>query len=565
MSEIPFWIENWTTRLTASISPAAYQVSSLEFACIVAYMFVMAVLGVYGLHRYQLVYLFYKHKDRALGAPAARFGQLPRVTVQLPIYNEEYMVEQLIESACRLDYPRHLLDIQVLDDSTDETRLAAKQAVKRWTAAGYPIECIHREHRLGFKAGALQAGLSKARGEIVAIFDADFRPAPDFLMQTIHYFTDPGVGMVQTRWTYRNRDESLLTQVQAMLLDGHFVFEHGARFRAGRFFNFNGTAGLLRRATIEDAGGWQNDTLTEDTDLSYRAQLRGWKFLYAPQVEVLSELPSDLMSFQVQQARWAKGLIQTGKKILPRLLTAPLPLSTKVEACFHLTANLSYPLMLLLSALLLPATIVRFYHGDMKLLWLDVPLFLGTFSSLSTFYLLAQKELTPSRWRRKIVFMPLLVATGIGLTLTNTKAVMEALLGIQSPFQRTAKYNSDATPAAANRRKYQRPAGWLPLANSAVATYFTACLGYCLLIGNWITAPFLALFVAGYFFTAGMLSYQAVEHRWAGTGSPLTPWLAPAESPAILHGYLMPGSGSHAESDVPAPLLLSQTVAMKDR
>jgi hypothetical protein len=218
-----------------------------------------------------------------------------------------------------------------------------------------------------------------------------------------------------------------------------------------------------------------------------------------------------------------------------------------------------------LSALLLPATIVRFYHGDMKLLLLDVPLFLGTFSSLSTFYLLGQKELTPGRWRRKIVFMPLLVATGIGLTLTNTKAVIEALLGIQSPFQRTAKYNSDAPPTAANRRKYQRPAGWLPLANSAVATYFTACLGYCLLIGNWITAPFLALFVAGYFFTAGMLSYQAVEHRWASTSSPLMPWLAPVESPSILHGYLMPGPGSHAESDAQAPLLLSQTVAMKDR
>ena len=521
MFEIPSAFLGWALRVAEDALASASQLSSLEFASVAAYALVMALLSVYGLHRYHLIYLYYKHRCHATGKPRARFPRLPRVTVQLPVYNEQYVVEQLIESVCRLDYPSHLLDIQVLDDSTDETSETARAAVERWTERGLAIDYLHRNHRAGYKAGALQAALATARGEIVAIFDADFRPRPDFLRRTIHYFTNPKVGVVQARWTYQNREDSLLTRVQAMLLDGHFVFEHGARSRSGRFFNFNGTAGLLRRSMIEDAGGWQHDTLTEDSDLSYRAQLRGWQFLYLPQVEVPSELPSDLMTFQVQQARWAKGLIQTGKKMLPAILAAPIPWKVKAEAWFHLTANLSYPLMMLLSILLIPATIVRFYHNDLSLLYLDVPLFLGTFSSLSTFYLLSQKEIPPRDWRRQALLIPLLVTVGIGLTLTNTKAVIEALLGVQSPFQRTAKH----ALAGRSRRamsKYRRAAGWLPLANSAVAVYFGAFLVYCLLIGNWITLPFVALFVAGYSFTAGMLAYQSIEHQWRqpAPGSP---------------------------------------------
>ncbi len=564
MSEIPFWLGSWVPRFGEGAFTGVYQVNSLEFAAVIFYTALMVVLSAYGLHRYHLIRLYYRYRDQALKEPSSQFADLPRVTVQLPIYNEQYMVEELLESVCRLDYPRHLLDIQVLDDSTDETTLVARNAVEHWAAEGHPIEYIHRRHREGFKAGALQAGLGRARGEIIAIFDADFRPNPDFLHRTIHYFTDAKTGVVQARWTYRNREESLLTRVQALLLDGHFVFEHGARFRSGRFFNFNGTAGLLRRSMIEDAGGWQHDTLTEDTDLSYRAQLRGWKYLYLPQVEVPSELPSDLLSFQVQQARWAKGLIQTGKKILPRLLRADVPRKVKVEGWFHLSANLSYPLMALLSLLLLPATVVRFSHGDVKLLLLDIPLFLGTISSLSTFYLLSQKELDPGNWRRNVVLIPLLVAVGIGLTITNTKAVLEALLGVKSPFQRTAKYAGDAGRAQAAQRKYRRSAGWLPLANSAVAAYFTACLGYCALIGNWLTIPFLGLFCAGYFFTAGKLSYEALEQRFWNQRSPMS-WLNPGEAPSIVPGYAMTNSGSHTQADSATPLLLSQPVAMKDR
>ena len=423
-------------------------------------------------------------------------------------------MEQLLDSVCRLDYPRERLQIQVLDDSSDETRDVARAAAERYAALGHPVEYLHRTHRHGFKAGALQAGLDTARGELIAIFDADFQPQPDFLHRTVHHFTDPRVGVVQARWTFRNRDHSVLTRIQAMLLDGHFVFEHGARFRSGRFFNFNGTAGVLRRSMIEDADGWQHDTLTEDTDLSYRAQMKGWKFVYAQDVEAPSELPTDLAAFQVQQARWAKGLVQTGRKILPAMLASNLPAKVKLEAFFHLTANLSYPLMMLLSILLLPATIIRFQHGHIGFLLIDIPLFLGTFSSLSTFYLLAQRELFPESWRRSLVLMPALVATGIGLTITNTRAVIEGLLGVQSPFQRTAKFTTDYNRARLARLRYRRSSGWLPVANFAAGTYFACCGIYLAGIGNWTTLPFVVLFVIGFYFTAALLLMQACEFRW---------------------------------------------------
>ena len=522
MLELPALFPMWITGLADGMALSLHQLSGIDLATLAAYFVTMGILSVYGFHRYQLIYLYYKHRLDVNEAPATRFESLPRVTVQLPIYNEQYVVEQLIETVCRLDYPRHLLQIQVLDDSTDETRFVARAAVERLAAPGYPIEYLHRDHRRGYKAGALEAGLKQARGELIAIFDADFSPTPDFLRRTVDYFTDPRVGMVQARWSYRNRDQSLLTQVQAVLLDGHFVFEHGGRSRSGRFFNFNGTAGVLRRTMIEDAGGWQHDTLTEDTDLSYRAQLKGWKFLYLPHVEAPSELPAEMASFQTQQARWAKGLIQTAKKILPRLLRSDLPWPVKVEACFHLTANLSYPLVVLLSVLLLPSLIVRFYVFDGYLLLLDLPLFLGTFSSLATFYLLSQKELFPRHWRKKLLLVPVIVAVGIGLTITNTKAVLEALLGIESPFQRTAKYSSDRRRARLARLKYRPACGWLPAANLAIGCYFVGCLVYCALLGNWPTMPFLALFVAGYFLTAGWMLQQSSDGELEARGRRLT-------------------------------------------
>src|SRR5271170_154235 len=368
-----------------------YHPNAFDTALLIPYIIVLILLASYGAHRYVLVYLYYKHKKNRTTEPPVRFKELPRVTVQLPIFNEQFVVERLLDAICRLDYPLEKLDIQVLDDSTDETVAVARGLVNHYAAKGFPVTYHHRSNREGFKAGALAEGLKTAKGEFVAIFDADFVPPEDFLMRTIHHLTDPNIGMVQTRWTHINRNYSFLTQVEAILLDGHFVLEHSGRARSNVFFNFNGTAGIWRRSAIEEAGGWQHDTLTEDTDLSYRAQIAGWKFKYLQDVECPAELPIEMTAFKTQQARWAKGLIQTSKKILPRVWASDQPFRTKLEAFYHLTANLSYPLMVVLSVLLMPAMIIRFYQGWFQMLIIDMPLFLASTFSISTFYLVSQK------------------------------------------------------------------------------------------------------------------------------------------------------------------------------
>ena len=479
------------------------------------YFGLMGVLSLYGLHRYSLIYLYYRHRENAQGAPVSRFPALPRVTVQLPVYNERFVVEDLLEAVCALRYPRRQLQIQVLDDSTDETAAVLQRVVGSKRAAGEPVEYYHRCDRAGYKAGALQAGLMHASGELIAVFDADFAPDPDFLERTVHYFSDPSVGMVQARWTYRNAQLSLLTRLQAMLLDGHFVFEHGARARSGRFFNFNGTAGMLRKKTIEDAGGWQHDTLTEDTDLSYRAQMRGWKFLYVPQVEAPSELPTDMASFQVQQYRWAKGLVQTGVKLLPRLFRSKIPSSIKLEALFHLTANLAYPLMLLMAALILPSMLLRYSNLDGRLLWVDLPAFVLTFCSLSSFYTLAQSELGRGGIHRHLHLIPFLVSTGIGLAISNTRAVIEALVGNRSGFERTAKYSCNQQLASEARRIYGRRGGWRIAANLGAAAYFAVCLGVAIYIGHWMGVPVIALFLGGFGFAGATMLAEGRGRRRA--------------------------------------------------
>ncbi len=432
-----------------------YQLNAFDLAMMIPYFLVLIVLAAYGIHRYQLVYYYlkYRHNVPKQPSPLALSGAegpaaWPTVTVQLPIFNERYVIERLVESVAQFDYPRDRLEVQVLDDSTDETRAVARAVVERYQALGFPITYHHRSHRHGYKAGALAAGMNSARGEFIAIFDADFQPPPDFLQRVVPFFSDPQVGMVQTRWTYINREYSALTQVEGILLDGHFIIEHGGRSRRGVFFNFNGTAGMWRRRAIEDAGGWEHDTLTEDTDLSYRAQLQGWRFVYVPEIECPSELPVEMNAFKAQQARWAKGLIQVAKKILPRLLRSRQPLHIKMEAVFHLTANISYPLMILLSTLLLPAMIVRFYQGWVQMLVIDLPLFLASTFSISTFYLLAQRELYPRTWTRTFLYLPFVMACGIGLAVRNSVAVLEALRGKPSEFVRTPKYRIETAPVA---------------------------------------------------------------------------------------------------------------------
>src|SRR5919201_3520243 len=329
-----------------------------ETLTLATYFFVLIILAVYGWHRYYLVYLYMRHRGKDPRA-AGPLASLPPVTIQLPLYNEMYVADRLIAAVCAIDYPRELLEIQVLDDSTDETCRIAEQAVRRFAAEGLDIKYFHRTNRRGYKAGALEEGMKVARGEFIAIFDADFIPSRDFLVRLMPHFADRSVGMVQARWGHINQDYSLLTKIQAILLDGHFVLEHGARNRSGCFFNFNGTAGVWRRDAIHTAGGWQHDTLTEDMDLSYRAQLLGWRFVYVPDVAAPAELPVEMSSFKAQQFRWAKGSIQVAKKLLPRILRSNATFAQKSEAFFHLTNNFAYPLLILLSLLLLPNLVYR--------------------------------------------------------------------------------------------------------------------------------------------------------------------------------------------------------------
>jgi cellulose synthase/poly-beta-1,6-N-acetylglucosamine synthase-like glycosyltransferase len=491
-----------------------YHWNLFDASMLLPYFSVMIVLSFYGIHRYVLCYQYVKYRRNANSVPPRTFAELPAVTIQLPIFNEQFVIDRLIEAVCSIDYPREKLDIQVLDDSTDETCAVASAIVERYAALGHNIAYIHRANRHGFKAGALDEGLNVAKGEFVAIFDADFVPPPDWLMNVIHHFAEPEIGMVQTRWTHLNRDYSLLTQIEAILLDGHFVLEHGARFRSGEFFNFNGTAGMWRRQAIVDGGGWQHDTLTEDTDLSYRSQMAGWKFKYLANIECPSELPIEMTAFKTQQARWAKGLIQTGIKILPRVWRSKAPLRVKIEAVYHLTANVSYPLMVIMSALLIPAMICRFYQGWFQMLLIDVPLFTASSFSIAVFYLMSQRELYPKTWKRTFYYLPFLMALGIGLTVTNTKAVMEALFGIKSAFVRTPKYRVAQKGQKSQAAKYRKRLKLTPWIELLLGCYFAGAIYYTFTNKNFFTAPFLILFVLGYWYTGLMSLLQGRFERW---------------------------------------------------
>ncbi len=488
-----------------------YRLSAFDWALLIPYFGTLIILSIYGLHRYETMRRYIKYKKNLLTSPPQRFERLPKVTIQLPLYNERFVVDRLLEEVAKIEYPRDLLQIQVLDDSTDETHPYTERLCNEYRAAGVAIEYRHRNNRHGYKAGALQEGLESATGELIAIFDADFIPPPDFLMRTVHFFAEQDVGVVQTRWSYLNKEFSILTQVEAMLLDGHFVLEHGARCGSGLFFNFNGTAGVLRRRMIEDAGGWQHETLTEDSDLSYRAQLNGWRFVYLPALDCPSELPVETYGFQVQQARWAKGLTQVAKKLLPRILKADLPWRVKVEAFMHLTPNISYPLMIIVSMLMLPVMIVRFYMGMFQMVLIDFPLIVASFWSISAFYLYAQKELYPKTWWKSIAFLPMLMAAGVALTVSNTKGVLEALFGIQSSFARTAKYAIGTQKVQIKAAAYRRRSGLLPYIEIAIGCYFLYMIDFAVDTYNFLAIPFLLLFVCGYWWAGFSTIYE--EYR----------------------------------------------------
>ena len=478
----------------------------LRWPVLAVYFGALTALAGYGMHRWYLLWLYARHKgDEADPGPLP--ADPPVLTIQLPIFNEMYVVERLVDAVAAIDYPRDRLEIQVLDDSTDETVEIAARAVKKVRNLGFRIEHLHRSDRSGFKAGALEAGLARARGELVAVFDADFLPRPDFAKRLVPWFNDPAVGMVQARWGHLNRMFSALTRVQAMFLDGHFVIEHTARNRSGRFFNFNGTAGSWRRSCIADAGGWQHDTLTEDLDLSYRAQMKGWRFVYVPGYTVPAELPVEMTAFKSQQHRWAKGSIQTARKLLPSILNSGLPAKVKLEAIFHLTANVGYLLVLALVVLVVPSIWLRSDISPWLLILVDLPLFCLSTVSIAMFYVQAHREALGS-WQGVLRWVPFLMAVGIGLSINNTRAVLEALRGKVSGFRRTPKYNLAGGESAASRRyriRINRDT-WIEL---CLAGYFLAAIGAALVSGLWAAVPFLLLFGTGYGYTAGSTLLQS--------------------------------------------------------
>src|SRR4051794_22201658 len=530
---------------------------SISGLVIGTYLAVLLVLAVYGMHRTALVSMYYRNRHRR-PRPAGRFSELPVVTVQLPLFNEMYVVERLLDAVGAIRYPRDRFQIQVLDDSTDETQEICKRKIAD-LGARFPeldVEYIHRTDRTGFKAGALHNGLQTAKGEFIMIFDADFVPTADILERCIDSFTDPKVAVVQCRWEHVNRNYSALTEVQALMLDGHFIMEHAGRNWSGRFFNFNGTAGIWRRSAIADAGGWQHDTLTEDMDLSYRAQLRGWRFVYLPEVAAPAELPVEMSAFKAQQFRWAKGSIQVGRKLLPTILRSKTAtFAQKSEAFFHLTNNLSYPLLLVLSLLLLPNLAFRTQHGIREVLTIDLPLFFGTTLSIASFYLASEREIElmmyPGR-RRRIQWsvlkrLPLVMSLGIGLCVNQSRAVMEALLGRETEFVRTPKHGIRGRLESWSGKKYRAARSVTPFIELALAGYFVVAVVFAFRNGHYVSLPFLGLFLTGFAYVGWLSLWQgAFSARVRGLTRafgrrPTSTAVVPPPSFPVLSGPLSDG------------------------
>ena len=477
----------------------------LKWSWYVAYVLVLIGLSGYGCHRLCIIYLYLRHSWRRPEAKE-RFEELPTVTVQLPVFNELHVVERLLTSVARLDYPKDKLQIQLLDDSTDETTEIARTEIDKLKAQGFDAELIHREDRTGFKAGELENGLKTSTGEYVFILDADFVPNPDVLRETIHYFTDDQIGLIQTRWGHLNRNYNLLTRVQAMFLDGHLELEQTARNRSGRFFTFNGTGGIWRKQCIIDAGGWEHDTLTEDMDLSYRAQLRNWRFIFLNEVETPAELPVDMDGFKSQQHRWTKGSIQCCKKVLPAIWRSKFPLYVKLEATAHLTANFAWLLLMVLCFLIFPNTKYQPEMSDWVRALIHIPIFIFASGSVVFFYLMSQKALNPKGWFREIIYLPCLLALGIGMSINNTRAVLEALFNMQSGFVRTPKYGIEKKKAenvsTDRKRRYKAIKSVTPVLEFLFGLFFLFVLLDALLSGNLVSFIFLLPFPIGFFYTS---------------------------------------------------------------
>lgn len=497
-------------KTSGNISPL-YRLDTFDYAILIIYFTLLILLSIYGGYRIKQVIDFWRYR-KLVPQPKAHFEgeDLPFVTIQLPLFNEMYVVERLVESVSKIDYPRDKFEIQILDDSTDETVKIAADVAEKYRELGFDIHYIHRADRTGFKAGALANGNKTAKGELLAIFDADFLPKPDFLRKLIDYFTDDMVGCAQMRWSHINGNYNLLTRLQTVMLDGHFVVEQTVRNRTGGFFNFNGTAGIWRRRTIEMSGGWQHDTLTEDTDLSFRAQLMGWKFIYLLDEDAPSEIPVEINAFKAQQRRWAKGVMQVGIKLYRRIWAANLPLRVKLEMFFRLTGNISYPLMIVVSLLQFPLLLVRYNQGFYHLMVFDVPLLFFSTVSVILFYGTAVLYLDEKPSLR-LWHLPLVMSLGIGLAFSNARAVIEAIVGHQSEFVRTPKYNVEETKDETwKKKKYKRKRGWLPLLELLFSVYFLLAILYAIRFRLFGTIPFLFLFCYGYGYMGIMSILQSM-------------------------------------------------------
>lgn len=477
----------------------------MESLLLTIYFIALTILFGFGIHGIVLLYYYRKTKLQDTQEVEQK-GDWPLVTIQLPMFNELYVVERLIGSICDIDYPKDRLEIQVLDDSTDETQALAKKLCLEYEAKGYDISYIHRVDRTGYKAGALKEGLVIAKGEFVAIFDADFVPKKDFLKRTVPHFQNEKVGMVQTRWEHINGDESYLTKAQAIALDGHFVIEQQVRNKAGFFINFNGTAGIWRKECIIDAGNWQADTLTEDFDLSYRAQLNGWKFKFLNDVTSPAELPADINALKTQQFRWTKGAVETAKKLLPMVWKSKLKPKVKLECFIHLTSNIVFPFIILVAMLNIPIVMIKISTAGYDSVYSLMSIFVLASISTFLFYMYGQKAIHLD-WRKRILLFPVFLAGSMGLAVNNTKAVIEALVGKKTEFTRTPK-DGDKAPRNTIKKKYRQNRVTMLVAVELLLTlYFIVGIGYSLYHLEIAAIPFQILFLLG-FGTVGLMSLR---------------------------------------------------------
>ncbi len=481
----------------------------MEIVLLAVYVLALVVLSGFGLYALVMVviYLRLRPSDPVQG-PEIVEEDLPLVTVQLPVFNERYVIERLVNAVCALDWPKEKLEIQVLDDSTDDTVTISREIVARKREEGYRIELIHRTDRSGFKAGALKGGLEVSEGAYVAIFDADFIPESRFLRDTVpHLVNAPEVGMVQARWEHLNSDYSLITRIQAMALDAHFAMEQQVRNRAEVFINFNGTAGVWRKACILDAGDWHSDTLTEDLDLSYRAQLRGWRFLYLNDITVPAELPAEVNGLKLQQFRWTKGAIETAKKHLWRVWRSDQSLAVKLHATVHLTSNVVFPFILFIAILNLPIVLIKQAHPELDLYFNMMAIFILASISTFLFYLCAQRDLRGD-WKRRMILFPVFMAGTMGMAVNNTRAVLEALFNRKSDFKRTPKYNilKKGDNWKGSLYRFSRVDGGT-LIELLLALYFAIAIGVSIWLVDIAALPFQLMYLFGFGF-AGVLSLR---------------------------------------------------------